>query len=451
MITDTLDLSFFGVASIWNNDLGKPSSSAVGVADVLVDSQRASNKLSKPTYSKEVAVAVETLCERLSLPEFRMTKTRAPNHRRLCLHTCGLGLRFEPLQKYVGDLVGQGQYTKAAALAIIHDQAKLAFQALRYRNASPAHRELSLALAGYNKGSTDDTWEETVRDLAETLDDPYARAILALVRYGDWHDVLAETSLPLRDRVGIALMYLDDQELSQFIDSNLTDCIKEGDIEGIVLTGLTEQAVPLLANYIRKSSDIQTAVLAMSITCPRYFIDSRVDLWRETYRSHLNNWCMFTQRALFDVQCTKLSTPPNGRPELHPAPRQITLRCNYCDQALDRSADYASSVTPSADLGVHTEKIFGTDKSGTVCPNCGRHMPRCIICMDWLGMPDPHSRGSAATSKTNAEALGRSTTVCRTCWHMSHYKHMRDWFASHKVCPVPDCECRCKELDYRSD
>lgn len=23
MITDTLDLSFFGVASIWNNDLGK--------------------------------------------------------------------------------------------------------------------------------------------------------------------------------------------------------------------------------------------------------------------------------------------------------------------------------------------------------------------------------------------------------------------------------------------
>lgn len=25
MITDTLDLSFFGVASIWNNDLGKLS------------------------------------------------------------------------------------------------------------------------------------------------------------------------------------------------------------------------------------------------------------------------------------------------------------------------------------------------------------------------------------------------------------------------------------------
>ena len=23
MITDTLDLSFFGIASIWNNDLGK--------------------------------------------------------------------------------------------------------------------------------------------------------------------------------------------------------------------------------------------------------------------------------------------------------------------------------------------------------------------------------------------------------------------------------------------
>lgn len=377
-----------------------------------------------------------------------MTHTSAPNHRRLCLHTCGLGLRLEQLEEYVRDLVGQGRNTKAAALAIIHDQANLAFQALRYGNASPTHRELSLALAGYNKGNTDDTWEETVRDLAKTIDDPYARAILALVRYGDWHDVLAETSLPLRDRVGIALMYLDDLELTQYINSNLMDCIDDGDIEGIVLTGLTEQAVPLFENYIRKFLDLQTAVLAISITCPRYFTDSRVDLWRETYRADLNNWCMFTQRAQFDVQCTKFSTPPNGRPELQPAPRQITLRCNYCDQALDRSAFKAPPATSSKFSGTHTEKIFGTDKSGTVCPKCGRHEPRCIICMDWLGMPDPHSRGSVATGKTKGEAMGQSTTVCRICWHMSHYSHMKDWLASHKVCPVPDCECRCGEVDY---
>lgn len=376
-----------------------------------------------------------------------MTNTNAPNHRRLCLHTCGLGLRFEVLNKHVKDLVNQGCNTKAAALAIIHDQAKLAFQALRDGNASSIHRELSLALAGYNKGNTDDTWDETVRDLAKDLEDPYARAILALVRYGDWHDVLAETSLPLRDRVGIALMYLDDHELTQYININLTDCINEGDIEGIVLTGLTEQAVPLFQSYMQKSYDLQTAVLAMSVTCPRYFTDPRVDLWRDTHRSNLNNWGLHIERAKFDIQSTKLSTPPNGKPELRRTPRQVTLRCNYCDQALDRSRSNTRLPILSTGRGTHSEKIFGTDKSGTVCPKCGRHAPRCVICLEWIGMPNSHAQRNATVVENTDEAMERSTVVCRKCWHVSHFGHSRDWFKRNKICPASDCECRCREND----
>ena len=388
-----------------------------------------------------------TLCERLDLPEFQGVDTEASNHRRLCLYTCGLGLRYEALEELVKDLVRQDQNTKAAATAIIHDQAKLAFLALKNHSHSPIHRELSLALAGYNKGTTDDTWEETVGDLANQLDDPYARAILALVRNGDWHDVLAETSLPLRERLGIALMYLDDQELTQYIDSNMAECIEEGDIEGIVLTGLTEQAVPLFENYIRKSSDLQTAVLAMSFTCPRYFADSRVDLWRETYRSYLNNWCMFIPRALFDVQATKHSTPPNGRPQLRPASQQVSIRCNNCDQALHRSSVNSTPPTSATSHGSHPEKIFGNDKHGTVCPHCGRHMPRCVICMQWLGMPDPHTRGMVEARMTKKEAMDQMVTVCRKCWHMSHCGHATVWFAKHQVCPASGCACRCVEAD----
>lgn len=377
-----------------------------------------------------------------------MVDTAVPNHRRLCLYTCGLGLRYQSLENIVQNLVKQGQNTKAAAISIIHDQAKLAFQALRGSSASPVHRELSLALAGYNRGATDEAWEETVRDLANHLEDPYARAILALVRYGDWHDVLAETSLPLRDRLGVALMYLDDKELTQYINSNMAECIEEADVEGIVLTGLTEQAVPLFENYIQRFSDLQTAVLAMSITCPRYFSDSRVDLWRETYRSYLNNWRMFIQRSRFDVQATKFSTPPNQRPELRPAPRQVSLRCNYCDQALDRNQINTPPPTSAAIFVTHSDKIFGNDKSGTVCPQCGRHMPRCVICMEWLGMPDPHTRGSVAAGMTKKTTLSKFVSVCRTCWHMSHGGHANEWFAKHQICPVPDCECRCVEVDY---
>ena len=360
-----------------------------------------------------------------------------------------------------------GQETKAAALAIIHDQAKLAFEALRSGSVSSAQRELSLALAGHNKGVIDNTWEETVRDIKHDLDDPYARAILALVSHGNWHTVLAETSLPLRDRLGIALMYLNDDELTQYITENTAECIQEGDIEGIVLTGLTEQAVPLFENYIRKFSDLQTAILAMSFTCPSYFADPCVDLWRQTYRSQLNSWGMFVPRVHFDVQSTKLSISIGGKPEIRPPSRQVSIRCNECDQALHRKSNHVLPPGSFDSFGAHQGSIFGDAKSGTVCPKCARHMPKCVICMHWLGMPDPHSRGAVEEVKKKAESdktaevdpLENFVTVCRRCWHMSHGAHSREWFegrfnertqkwlGGHDKCPAVGCDCTCRAID----
>lgn len=406
-------------------------------------------------------------------------------HRQLCLHICGLGLPYQQLEANVKELVRVGQYTKAAALAIIHDQPKLSFNALRSGKASPAHRELSLALAGFVKGNTDDTWDETVRDVAKELSDPYARAILALVSYGDWHDVLAETSLPLKYRIGVALMYLDDIELTKYISATTAECIEYGDVEGIVLTGLTERAVPLFRAYMHKFSDLQTPTLALSFTSPRYFSDPLVDVWRESYRSLLNTHRLFIQRVRFDVHATKLSVRSAARgakPALATASRQVSLRCNNCDQALDRQPEHVPSpsngpqpqVSTSFSNNQHTS-IFGDAKSGTVCPNCGCHMPRCVICMMWLGTPDAHpssggsvnglkltakpqgpkqsnpKAGSSATEiqekKTAKEVMKDFITVCRRCWHMSHGAHSEEWFEQHDVCAVPGCECHCVDLD----
>ena len=424
--------------------------------------------------------AIETLAISLQLPESTAVETSFPMHRQLCLHICGLGLPYQQLEADVKELVQNGQNTKAAALAIIHDQPKLSFNALRNGKASLAHRELSLALAGFVKGVNDDTWDEIVREIAKELDDPYARAILALVSYGDWHDVLAETSLPLKYRIGVALMYLDDAELTQYIESKTAECMEHGDIEGIVLTGLTEKAVPLFQAYMLKFSDLQTPTLALSFTSPRYFTNPLVDLWRESYRSLLNTYRLFIQRVQFDVQATKLSirsSTKDGKPALAPAPRQVSLRCNNCDQALDRNPDHAS--TPSIDPQPQAStsfgnsqytSIFGDAKSGTICPKCGRHMPRCVICMMWLGMPTSYPlnggkstvkgpalkqpninlNGSAKqvqAKKTAKEVMKDFIAVCRRCWHMSHGAHSEEWFERHDVCAVPGCDCRCVELD----
>jgi len=436
----------------------------------------------KAPTEASIASTVELLTKSLQLPVSDVADTTLPFHRQLCLHTCGLALTDQQLDLTIKDLVNSGQNTRAALLAMTHGRHKLASNALRDGKSTPAHRELALALAGYVKGNAGDMWDETVREIAKELDDPYARAILALVSNGDWHDVLEVTSVPLKDRIVVALMHLNDQVLAEYIATTQEECIRMGDIEGIILTGLTEDSLPLFQNYMLRFSDLQTPVLALSFTCPRYFSNPLVDLWREAYRSQLNTYRLFIQRVQFDVQATKLSVPRHDKgrkPLLAPAPRQVSLRCSTCDQALDRNPGNipTNSSDPTAFGRSQRTSIFGDVKSGTVCPKCGRHMPRCVICMMWLGMPDAHGKGgsvsarkpvvkatkspepkasrakrqdepSKATSVLAAQGLMQDfVTVCRGCWHMSHGSHAAEWFKGHNVCAVPGCDCRCALLD----
>lgn len=459
MVSEGLDLSYIGVYGIWNNDLGKERNIVIHTTFTdragLKGHERNSRKIKKTSNNVDMATVVGALCDKLQLPSSSPVETAFPKHRQLCLYTCGLGLPYQQLEDTVKDLVHQGRNTRAAALAVIHNKPKLAFIALRNGSTSLAHRELSLALAGFVKGITDDTWKETVRDVSKELSDPYARAILALVSSGDWKDVLAETSLPLRDRVGVALMYLNDQELTQYISTSTAESFQYGDIEGIVLTGLTARSIPLFQAYAQKFSDLQTPLLALSHASPRYFSHLLVDHWRQSYRSFLNSIHLFLPRVQFDVQSTKLSVAAGRqKPLLSPIPGQISLRCNNCDLALDRNPDNSPSPTLAAPTAgvTHHGSVFGDSRSGTVCPRCGRHMPRCVICMLWLGMPDPNSKGGAvgtgmrvAGKKINP--LEEFVMVCKGCWHMSHGGHAEEWFREHDVCPVPGCNCRCGNID----
>ncbi|KAL8824628.1 MAG: hypothetical protein Q9191_004926 [Dirinaria sp. TL-2023a] len=178
-----------------------------------------------------IGQTVQSLVRSLQLPESIPASTAFLSHRQLCLYTCGLGLTRQQLESTVQELVNKAQNTKAAALALIHSNISLSSDALRSGKASLVHRELSLALAGYVKGSKDDVWYETVQEVAKELDDPYARAMLAFVSDGDWHDALKETALPLRYRMSIALLQLEDEELGEYVQKTTEDCIRYGDIE----------------------------------------------------------------------------------------------------------------------------------------------------------------------------------------------------------------------------
>ena len=392
------------------------------------------------------------------MPDFKAQgpDTHFPELRQLCLFCSGSPKSSTELETLAKSLVRRGQRTKAAALAVFHGNAGFACSALLSSPASSAHKLLAMGIRGFAKGDFNEDWNETCKIIAKDLDDPYARAIMAFVGSEDWWSILDDISLPVSDRVGVALMHLPDSALTQYLNAATTTAIGAGDLEGIVLTGLTEQAIDLFQNYINKSNDVQTPALAMSFTSPRYMTDPRHEHWKETYRHAIQSWNMHHARIRFDMQATKLSRTSAGRITIATPPRQISLRCTYCERPLARSeAEENDAATNEGAHPTDHHPLAGRrPASGTVCVQCGRHLPRCGVCMKWLGLPDPSSRGGVAAATTAVRVEGHGAdqeldlvagflTFCMSCRHGFHARHAREWFELHRVCPVSECRCLC--------
>lgn len=460
---------------------------------------------------------IKDMVQQLGLPEVKRCETDFWEHRQLCLHICGAIESEQELEKVVDELVNQRQHTKAAALAIFQNEAKIAFNALRRNEPTQGHKLLAMAIVGAAKGQQSDAdWEETCNEIATELTDPYARAVLALVSKGKWESVLAETTLPLRYRVEVALRWLPDDDLTSYLEETKNEAIRHGDIEGILLTGLRHSAIDLFQSYIRKFNDVQTAVLAMSHTVPRFIDDetskAKFRAWRETYRRQINSWKMQIERARFDVGSRRLAVTWDGRRLIAPAPQQVSLTCNYCTRPLHQTESISSNTVSAGGLSTsgstvgtasavsdalhggngstnasnHAAMVINNQSSylggqgpilmsGTVCPKCFRHMPRCGVCSLWLGSLDPMSRAAivADTKREEEEKLHngehnttthgyadgiannkwkapsedeinrRFVVFCINCNHGFHANHAKAWFARHRVCPVPECNCIC--------
>ena len=54
-------------------------------------------------------------------------------------------------------------------------------------------------------------------NMSRELQDPYVRTMFTYITTNSWKSVLEEDELPLRDRLGIALKFLGDDEASYWI------------------------------------------------------------------------------------------------------------------------------------------------------------------------------------------------------------------------------------------
>lgn len=428
----------------------------------------------------------ELVEEKLELPVSKGCDSERIAHRRLCLKVTG-AIDASDLNTEVDILVEDRQHTKAAALALFQAENELAYLALMRNQPTQAHKMLAMAINGYQERQADPKWRNTCSEISKELTDPYSRAILAFVSKGNWRDVLDETTLALKYRIEVALRWLPDQELETYLNSITRESIREGDVEGILLTGLDKRGMDLLMAYINKFNDVQTAVLAMSHTVPRFIKDGhylpRFEAWKGAYRCQISSWKLHLDRARFDVETRMLAKTWDDRPLLNNTPaQQISLVCNFCAKPLnppeysDNNDELAmqspiqipAQVQEPSPEGFQERNLHQPSSSdyhseyhptgsplrttgGTMCPNCGRHMPRCGVCSLWLGSPDPapksaEERVRAAKTEPSVDELMRSFVVfCINCNHGFHAEHAREWFVKHRVCPVSECNCICDQ------
>lgn len=127
-----------------------------------------------------------------------------------------------------------------------------------------------------------------------------------------------------------------------YIERTQQMATEAGDLAGVILTGLTPRGIDLFQRYIDRTGDVQTASLALGLVVPKVFRDQRVSRWIASYRDLLDNWQLWHQRALLDIQ--------RGNPDTAPRP-QVYARCNYCNQSLSLGM-LAPSVSGRSGSGV---------------------------------------------------------------------------------------------------
>ncbi|KAL2201364.1 hypothetical protein P885DRAFT_65623 [Corynascus similis CBS 632.67] len=480
MTSHPLDISYMGVYNVWMNDLGsKPQMRLLDDAPLPDEAgwERCLNAINK----------------KIGIPKFGGTvETKRRHHRETCLEICGFGRSFEAEFEQALSATTTGSestwYTMVAAQALFRGDTKGAVQVLK--KASSEHPELlfvSLALQLIGKAGDDDT--KTALDFDEKVackTDPYLRAISAIIATGDWAVIASQKSLPLRDRCYVAVRYFSDDALTAWLEDEVAAAIDTGNIEGIILTGITDFLVDLLACYVSKFNDTQTATLLLSICAPRFIDDIRATAMRNAYRFYLQRHRAFFFRAKFDVEST-IRSKHHGRPTVPLPARQIGLRCVYCDvefktESLPPRSSTAAPMpplrtgssgipgfmstpgraTPSSATSTsrtearasqqqanpYTEKMVA---SGISCPSCKQHLPRCVVCLEVVGMP--RSDRPEQSRDPEVRRTARFPTFCVACGHVLHLDHARQWFARHRECPVPECRCLCntrvnEELEY---
>mmetsp|Transcript_31302 Transcript_31302/g.100389 ORF Transcript_31302/g.100389 Transcript_31302/m.100389 type:complete len:1004 (-) Transcript_31302:2-3013(-) len=320
-------------------------------------------------------------------------------------------------------------------------------------------------------------WKRSYLQMMDSCKSPYLRACFQIL-VKDYESILRSEQISVSDRIAFAARFLSDEELVSAIQRMIEVKVSTGQLDGLVLTGLTKEAIPLLNKFVENTADLQTASLLLccfsadalqegSSKEPRQGAGNSSmpvwELWLEEYRDLLDRWQLWEVRAVLDIAIADrvlVARKP---------PAEVHIACSSCGMPIT----LALKETSQANGGSRQALDANEHNSPTVCRSCSAELPRCCLCLMPMGCSNvPLSSAEADFPRllqviSETPTASSSSEVCRPlysraeldswfawcaqCQHGGHVAHLREWFRLHRECPVSGCQCLCLSYsDYRA-
>ncbi|GMG58818.1 unnamed protein product [Ambrosiozyma monospora] len=216
MIANEYDFGYLGVLGIWNMTVSDTESHQArfnGPGRITRGDLMGAARKIVENRSKEIR------CLATPLIGFQ-GRSEKEIERRLAMYVIGWDFAADELEEKYAALTDSGNFERAAGLAVFHGDITRATMILG-QSKKENFRIMSTAIAAYTsmgKTAENNSWKDHCRELSSDLDDPYLRAIFAYIADANWYDVLDDSSLPLRERLGVALRFLNDKELNSYLN-----------------------------------------------------------------------------------------------------------------------------------------------------------------------------------------------------------------------------------------
>jgi hypothetical protein len=305
------------------------------------------------------------------------------------------------------------------------------------------------------------------------------------------------------DALAMACRFLPDAQLRALVRKLVAAASLNGSLASLCLTGLGTHTLQLLQSYLDRTSDVQTVALLCANGPPALLEHPRVQRWGAIYAAQLNAWQLYHARCTLDIAIAArrrggpgttvasaagrrkpvsasrsfdslhgsgvigpLATLPGGVSMLLEPSGHVFARCAFCSHSLVTNAAHKGKVsgpitTPS--LRRSTDQAGPIRPKATACPRCKKPLPRCAVCQQHLGCPDPDPLNAPTTRPvaspaemppevrdswdTTSSSFSHWMVWCQSCRHGGHAAHLLEWFEQHNECPVSGCKCRCAQLD----